>query len=533
MPQNRNTVKAEIILSADQCRRIADERLRLLMYCGNSNGLAPYSPVDVAFPNQVEVKVNEDEVKHNFKGLKNKPGTTKPADITSKVRAKPGYKNSLSVTYALTTKRHTYVVYLARHIAPEALLEKIKRGPVITKQSVLDDMKRANADPDIEATATRMSLKDPISIVRISVPVRGTVCTHIQCFDGTSFLQMMEQAPQWNCPICQKTLSFQSLCVDKYFEEILQNTQRTVEQVDVEPGGEWRVIKEEEDDDSDTNGAPGQARAPYDDDFDDELVEVIPDAPNKQMNGLKRVSLQTPSLLSPIAAFNTPPLSSREASVAQSTASAQRTGDKRQQVMIDLTLSDDEDEPPRPAKRQHTASTAAASTQRQGNSSTSASSLHTPPSYPDSSRFQHQQFPHRQADQFRPGSHSGQLPPPSPRNIQALGGHGSTPTSPSGQYIQPSSYNTAASGNSWSLSQFGRPQPPNGYPTYAQRPSLPPASPLGVSSPAPGLDLPGLQPQHLGNTNRYQQQQLDSFGSSFGQWRSDNRGSSSYSNSPG
>jgi E3 SUMO-protein ligase PIAS1 len=32
---------------------------------------------------QVELKVNLDEVKANLRGLKNRPGTTQPADVTS------------------------------------------------------------------------------------------------------------------------------------------------------------------------------------------------------------------------------------------------------------------------------------------------------------------------------------------------------------------------------------------------------------------------------------------------------------------
>jgi E3 SUMO-protein ligase PIAS1 len=60
-----------------------------------------------------------------------------------------------------------------------------------------------------------LSLKDPISTLRIAIPCRSTLCSHNQCFDAESFLQLQEQAPTWNCPICNKTVSYQALAVDQ------------------------------------------------------------------------------------------------------------------------------------------------------------------------------------------------------------------------------------------------------------------------------------------------------------------------------
>jgi hypothetical protein len=61
--------------------------------------------LDIAFPSQIEVRVNGEEVKANYKGLKNKPGSTRPVDITNLTRITPAnYRNSLTVTYALTQK---------------------------------------------------------------------------------------------------------------------------------------------------------------------------------------------------------------------------------------------------------------------------------------------------------------------------------------------------------------------------------------------------------------------------------------------
>ena len=61
--------------------------------------------MDITFPSQIEVRINQDEVKANYKGLKNKPGSTRPADITDLLRTSPAnYRNHVSITYALTQK---------------------------------------------------------------------------------------------------------------------------------------------------------------------------------------------------------------------------------------------------------------------------------------------------------------------------------------------------------------------------------------------------------------------------------------------
>ena len=80
-----------------------DPTVRAMIYCA-SEPVSLFSTVDICFPHQVEIKVNMDEVKANLRGLKNKPGSTRPADVTQLLRKRAGYENSIIVTYALTVK---------------------------------------------------------------------------------------------------------------------------------------------------------------------------------------------------------------------------------------------------------------------------------------------------------------------------------------------------------------------------------------------------------------------------------------------
>ena len=102
--QTRDTVDLTVNLRAELAERLsADNSTRAMIYCA-SEPMSPFSKVDIEFPNQLEIKINQDQVKSNFRGLKNKPGTTRPADITTMLRHKPGYDNHMVVTYALTKK---------------------------------------------------------------------------------------------------------------------------------------------------------------------------------------------------------------------------------------------------------------------------------------------------------------------------------------------------------------------------------------------------------------------------------------------
>lgn len=74
--------------------------------------------------------------------------------------------------------------------------------------------KNAN-DAEIELSSQVLSLKCPLSYMRLVTPVRATTCTHVQCFDATSYLQLQQQGPQWVCPVCSKPAPYERLAVDE------------------------------------------------------------------------------------------------------------------------------------------------------------------------------------------------------------------------------------------------------------------------------------------------------------------------------
>jgi len=137
-----------------------DKSLKVLLYCSGDE-VAGYE-VDVSFPTSIEIRINQAELKANLRGLKNKPGTTRPADITRHLHLTSTYENSITVTYALTPKvriatisnvlvgtdvaqKYHLILNLAREHPPPSLVQKLKEGRAISKDQVIRESKTTDS----------------------------------------------------------------------------------------------------------------------------------------------------------------------------------------------------------------------------------------------------------------------------------------------------------------------------------------------------------------------------------------------------
>jgi E3 SUMO-protein ligase PIAS1 len=178
-------------------------------------------------------------------------------------------------------------------------------------------------DTEIQATASVLSLKCDISARRIATPCRSISCAHNQCFDAASYLQLQEQAPQWICPLCNRSAPYSNLTIDLYVDSILKSTSASIEQVTIETDGSWHQQKQAE-----TPRRSYKNPTPEEDD----LIEIRDDRISSLKAGA-RSSMPR----------GTPPMSSREPS---SVPSASRSGKRPISEVIDLTISDEEEEQP-------------------------------------------------------------------------------------------------------------------------------------------------------------------------------------------
>lgn len=103
--QTRDTARLTVNLDEALATRFqADSSCRAMVFCAAESFDSAWKPVEIAFPHHAEIRCNQDELKVNLKGLKNKPGSTRPVDITPFLRKKAGFPNNVELVYALTNK---------------------------------------------------------------------------------------------------------------------------------------------------------------------------------------------------------------------------------------------------------------------------------------------------------------------------------------------------------------------------------------------------------------------------------------------
>jgi E3 SUMO-protein ligase PIAS1 len=91
----------------------------------------------------------------------------------------------------------------------------------VLSQRILDlnlGMKQQTEDDDLVATSDKISLKDSVVLCRIKTPIKSSLCKHIQCFDADIYFTMNRQTPAWDCAVCNKHITFESLAIDGYLD---------------------------------------------------------------------------------------------------------------------------------------------------------------------------------------------------------------------------------------------------------------------------------------------------------------------------
>ncbi|KAK9469000.1 PINIT domain-containing protein [Lipomyces arxii] len=261
-PEGRHLLAMHVRFTAAQAEKLRqDPSYRIYMLSALCDDTFRHAAIN--FPMGIEIRVNGKIVSANLRGLKNKPGTAKPADLTSYMVKDANYRNVIEVYNGYSARpRFAFIVSLARQRSVQDIVTRIMSGRHLAKETVIAQIQKKNSDDDdIITTSTIMSLKCPLSFSRLQVPIRSMKCTHVSCFDATSYIQLQEQATTWQCPICNNYAPIEDIVVDSYVDDILKKTPNSVEAVEIDPTGLWRVnsTEEEEISDSDDDGGRRQA----------------------------------------------------------------------------------------------------------------------------------------------------------------------------------------------------------------------------------------------------------------------------------
>ncbi|KZT55971.1 hypothetical protein CALCODRAFT_471661 [Calocera cornea HHB12733] len=253
-PTERKSLVISFTLNAQQREKLSapNSPYQLRLYCTSSTHYSTSSfgrvnPCPIEFPSTCEVRVNTTLLNANLRGLKKKPGTAPPADLGKTVRLAHSGSNKLDMIFMnnqtpFVPKRFYALVNLVEATTVQQIVDRIHKGKYRSREDILARMRHSNKeDEDIVAGPASLSLKCPMSYIRIKIPCRSKYCVHSQCFDADSWFSVMEQTTTWLCPVCEKTLMVDDLIVDGYFDSILQATPDSVDDVVLEADGEWHT----------------------------------------------------------------------------------------------------------------------------------------------------------------------------------------------------------------------------------------------------------------------------------------------------
>ncbi|KAG7812404.1 hypothetical protein KL921_001636 [Ogataea angusta] len=208
---------------------------------------ASMSEQDVEFPQPNEITLNGVKLKQTGRGIKGKPGSAKPIDLTEHLRLSE--TNRLDVVYAFTNVDFWLYLYIVETIPVSSLLDGIFNKAHISEQQTIDSIKERHQEDDDDLIQTEkevVSLMCPCSFIKMRYPCRSTKCHHIQCFDALSFLQLQQQAPTWQCPVCSSRIELNDLALDDYFLKIVEQTGEDDEAIEIDEQGKWTVKHETE-----------------------------------------------------------------------------------------------------------------------------------------------------------------------------------------------------------------------------------------------------------------------------------------------
>jgi hypothetical protein len=149
----------------------------------------------------------------------------RPADVSRTVRP-----NNNTVEFCHPGESGFLILHLVKELDINSLISHVVTNKMVSAAS------RANMkNDDIEEMNYVLSMKCPLSCMRLQDPVRSKNCTHEQCFDLRSYIEYSYQQQLWHCPVCEIGAPYKDLIYDEHFKNIVTST--NADKVTVNPDG--------------------------------------------------------------------------------------------------------------------------------------------------------------------------------------------------------------------------------------------------------------------------------------------------------
>ncbi|XP_060860345.1 E3 SUMO-protein ligase PIAS2-like [Metopolophium dirhodum] len=172
----------------------------------------------------------------------------RPIDCTRLIKLSPITPTMINIKWTPEQQNYVMSMYLVKRISSETLIQRLQdkggRSSEETKKYIIE--KLADVDPDLATTSYRFSLVCPLGKIRMKIPAKSIHCDHLQCFDASTFILMNEKKPTWMCPTCNKPCCYDDLQIENYFLEVVSspNLEESIKEIEFLADGTWIVFED-------------------------------------------------------------------------------------------------------------------------------------------------------------------------------------------------------------------------------------------------------------------------------------------------
>ncbi|KAH7704711.1 putative protein-like [Aphelenchoides avenae] len=141
--------------------------------------------------------------------------------------------------------RNTVGSELSAEQVEQTYAEVLHSRAKFKRADVLRLIKQFFQRDEVEVAVKRVSLKCPLSRLRIKDAARGSLCKHIECFDLHNYLDYHTKRAFWECPFtfCRQQVHRDQVKVDEYMTDVIRNVADAVTEVDVYSDGTYKPVE--------------------------------------------------------------------------------------------------------------------------------------------------------------------------------------------------------------------------------------------------------------------------------------------------
>lgn len=162
-----------------------------------------------------------------------------PIDCTQYVNIDSRFMNEIRINWTNDGNRYVMAMYVVEKFSSDTLLSKlVKKIPKNydeTKNYIIYNMAFLKF-----TSPFHVSLKCPMSNLRMNFPAKSIHCKHLQCFDAAEFIILNEKVSTWRCILCDASCSYDELQIDIYFLSIVKNRSVRQDMIQIFSDGSWK-----------------------------------------------------------------------------------------------------------------------------------------------------------------------------------------------------------------------------------------------------------------------------------------------------